>query len=163
MKKIIFVLTFILSIATCVFASDVSVQINGEIVNFKDDKGNIVNAQIINDRTMVPMRKIFEILGAEIEWDGENRRVTGAKGNTIIELQIDNPVATKTVNGNLEQIKLDSAPTIINDRTMVPLRFIAESLDKQVGWDASNRTAIIIDYSYFTNLLKNNATALHNF
>lgn len=163
MKKIIFVLTFILSLSACVFASDVSVQINGEIVNFKDEKGNIVNAQIINSRTMVPMRKIFEILGAEINWDGANRKVTGIKGDTTIELQIDNPVATKVVNGSIEQIKLDTAPTIINNRTMVPLRFIAESLDKQVGWDASNRTAIIIDYSYFTNVLKTNATALYNF
>ena len=78
MKKFIFIVTFILSLSASVFASDVSVQINGEIVNFKDDKGNIVNAQIINDRTMVSMRKIFEILGSEIEWDGENRKVTGS-------------------------------------------------------------------------------------
>ena len=58
---------------------------------------------------------------------------------------------------------LDSMPTIVNDRTMVPLRFIAESLDKQVGWDNVNRTAIIIDYGYFSNVLKTRAAALYNF
>ena len=163
MKKIIFVLTFIIALTTCSFASNVSVQINGEIVNFKDEQGNIVNAQIINDRTMVPMRKIFEILGATIEWDSENRAVTGIKDDVTIKLQIDNPVATKTLNGKTEEILLDAPPTIINDRTMVPLRFIAESLDKQVGWDVSNRTAIIINYEYFENVLKNRAPALYNF
>ena len=163
MKKIIFILTFILSLSASVFASNVNVQINGEIVNFKDEQGNVVNAQIINDRTMVPMRKIFEILGAEIEWDGENRKVTGTKGDVVIELQIDNPIATKKVNGELQQITLDAPPTIVNDRTMVPLRFIAESLDKQVGWDGQNRTAIIIDYSYFSNKIKTDAPALYNF
>ena len=163
MKKIIFILTFILVLTTCSFASNVSVQINGEIVNFKDEQGNTVNAQIINDRTMVPMRKIFEILGATISWDGENRIVTGVKGNTTIKLQIDNTIATKTVNGNATEIVLDAAPTIVNSRTMVPLRFIAESLEKQVGWDSANRTAIIIDYGYFSNVLKTRATALYNF
>lgn len=163
MKKFIFVLTFILAITTSVFASDVSVKINNEIVNFKDDKGNIVNAQIINDRTMVPMRKIFELLGASVEWDGTNRIVTGTKNDISIKLQIDNKTATKTINGVEENILLDTAPTIVNDRTMVPLRFIAESLDKQVGWDGANRTAIIIDYDYFANKLKTNAPALYNF
>ena len=62
-----------------------------------------------------------------------------------------------------EEIKLDAAPMILNDRTMVPLRFIAESLDKKVGWDTDNRTAIIIDYDYFMNDLKLSATALYNF
>lgn len=163
MKKIIFILTFIIAITTCSFASDVFVQINGEIINFKDEQGNTVNAQIINNRTMVPMRKIFEVLGATINWDGENRIVTGVKENITIKLQIDNIVATKIVDGKEEEIVLDAAPTIVNDRTMVPLRFIAESLDKQVGWDSSNRTAIIIDYEYFANVLKTRATALYNF
>lgn len=163
MKKIIFVFMLILVMSTTVFASNVSVKINNDIVNFKDENGNIVNAQIINDRTMVPMRKIFEILGAEIEWDGENRIVTGTKDDTKIKLQINNNVATKTVNGVEEKIILDTPPMIVNDRTMVPLRFIAESLDKQVGWDNQNRTAIIIDYDYFANQLKSKAPALYNF
>ena len=163
MKKIIFVLTFILSLSASVFASNVDVQINGEIVNFKDEQGNVVNAQIINDRTMVPMRKIFEILGVQIDWDGENKIVTAQKDNTMIKLQIDNTIATKIVNGEEEEITLDTPPTIVNDRTMVPLRFIAESLDKQVGWDNKNKTAIIIDYGYFSNKIKQDAPALYTF
>ena len=51
---------------------------------------------------------------------------------------------------------------IVNDRTLVPLRFIAESLGKQVGWDASSYTAVIIDYDYFSNLIKKENLYLYN-
>lgn len=163
MKKIILACIFIITMCSTVFASDVKVQINGEIVDFKDADGDIVNAQIINDRTMVPMRKIFEVLGAIVEWDGENRIVTGIKDDKIIKLQIDNPVTSKTISGKEEEIILDVAPTIVDGRTLVPLRYIAESLEKQVGWDANQRTAIIVDYSYFTNELKQKAPALYKF
>ena len=146
-----------------VYAADVKVQINGEIVDFKDAQGNTVNAQIINDRTMVPMRKIFELLGLTVDWDGENRIVTGEKGDTKITLQIDNPIVKKEVAGKEEEITLDAAPTIVDDRTLVPLRFIAESIDKQVGWDNDNRTAIIIDYQYFLDEINKKSPNLYQF
>ena len=49
---------------------------------------------------------------------------------------------------NRKRIEFDVQPQLINDRTMVPLRFISESLGKQVAWDAREQTAIIIDYDY---------------
>lgn len=163
MKKIIFVCMLIFVMSTTVFAADVNVQINGENVNFTDSNGQTVNAQVINSRTMVPMRKIFEVLGAEVEWDGETRTVTGSKENIEVKLQIDNNIATKTINGVSEDIILDTPPMLVDSRTMVPLRFIAESLDKQVGWDSENRTAIIIDYGYFSDRLKNKLNNLYAF
>ena len=163
MKKFLVVFLAVFCLSSVSLAADVKVQINGEIVDFKDSAGNTVNAQILNDRTMVPMRKIFEVLGATVDWDGEERIVTGTKGDTIIKLQIDNPVVTKEKSGVEETLTLDVAPTIIEDRTMVPLRFIAESLDKQVGWDSANRTAIIIDYSFFSNELNKNCSNLYQF
>lgn len=137
-----------------VFAANVDVQLNGEIIDFTDSEGNKVNAQIINDRTMVPLRKIFEELGCEIIWNADTRSVMATKDNKQVVLQIDNKTASKFEDGVEQKIKLDVAPTIVNDRTLVPLRFIAESLGKQVGWDASSYTAVIIDYDYFTNLVK---------
>lgn len=163
MKKIVLVFIFIITICSTVFATDVNVQINSEKVNFTDSEGNTVNAQVVNSRTMVPMRKIFELLGLEVEWDGENKIVTGKSENITIILQIDNNVATKEVAGQKKEIILDVPPMLIEDRTMVPLRFIAESLDKQVGWDNKERTAVIIDYTYFLNTLKSKATPLYNF
>ena len=163
MKKFIFVCVLLLTMSTVVFATDVKVKINDSNVDFTDASGNVVNAQIVNSRTMVPMRKIFELLGLSVEWDGENKIVTGKKDNLLIQLQIDNNIATKELNGTKTQIKLDTPPMIIENRTMVPLRFIAESLDKQVGWDKDARTAVIIDYSYFLNTLKTKAKPVYNF
>lgn len=163
MKKFIFVCVLLLTMSTVVFATDVKVKINDNNVDFTDASGNIVNAQIVNSRTMVPMRKIFELLGLSVEWDGENKIVTGKKDNLLIQLQIDNNIATKELNGTKTQIELDTPPMIIENRTMVPLRFIAESLDKQVGWDKNARTAVIIDYSYFLNTLKTKANPVYNF
>ena len=163
MKKFIFVCVLLLTMSTVVFATDVKVKINDSNVDFTDANGNVVNAQIVNSRTMVPMRKIFELLGLSVEWDGENKIVTGKKDNLLIQLQIDNNIATKELNGTKTQIELDTPPMIIENRTMVPLRFIAESLDKQVGWDKDARTAVIIDYSYFLNTLKTKAKPVYNF
>lgn len=145
-----------------VFAANVEVQLNGEILDFTDSEGNKVNAQIINDRTMVPLRKIFEELGCKIIWNANTRSVMATKDNKQVVLQIDNREASKFENGIEQKIKLDVAPMIVNDRTLVPLRFIAESLGKQVGWDASSYTAVIIDYDYFSNLIKKENLNLYN-
>ena len=149
-----------------VYASDIKVQINGEIIDFTDSNGAKVDAQIINNRTMVPFRKIFNSLGVtdeNITWIGETRTVITKKDNIEIELQIDNNVAKKTINGETTEIKLDSAPVIYENRTLVPVRFIAESMEKLVGWDSSNKTAVIIDFDYFVNQIKNKSNALYEF
>lgn len=144
-------------------SNEIQVQLNGEYLDFTDENGQKVVPQIINDRTMVPMRKIFEVLGATITWDGDTKTVTGVKDNVTISLQIDNLVATKNANGVEEKITLDSAPTIVNGRTLVPVRFIAESLEKKVGWDAENRTVIVIDTSIAENMLKEKASNLYEY
>ena len=158
--KICFViLIFICSQSVC-FASNVDVQLNGKILDFTDSLGNIVEAQIINDRTMVPMRRIFEELDTTVEWDGTTRSITAYNNDVTIKLQIGNVIATKIADDISSTITLDSPPVIVNDRTLVPLRFIAESLGKQVDWDDTNRTAIIIDYDYFVNKFYTSAGAL---
>lgn len=156
---------FIMIFSVC-YASDVQVQVNGDVLNFADSNGNVVNPQIINDRTMVPFRKIFNSLNVadeNITWIAETRTIKAKQNDTQIELQIGNDVAKKIVNGNAQNIKLDSAPVIVNNRTLVPLRFIAESLGKTVAWDGVNRTAIIIDYDYFLNAIKDKSNTLYGF
>lgn len=161
MKKFIFTLIALLSISTCVFAG-VTVELNGETLNFTDENGYTVNPQIINSRTMVPLRKIFETLGADIEWYGETETVIATKGDTKVKLQINNPIAELTKEGVTQKITLDSKPVIVNDRTLVPLRFISESLEKQVAWDQETQTAIIIDYDYFIDVFKTKAPVFYN-
>ena len=139
-------------------SDSIKVQQDGKYVDFRDSNGNIVEPQIINGRTMVPFRKIFNSLGVsdeEINWDGETRTVTAKKDNIEIELQIDNNVAKKIISGDETQIILDQAPIIIDGRTLVPVRFIAESMEKKVGWDSDNRTVIIIDSEKLISDLEN--------
>ncbi len=98
-------------------------------------------------RTLVPIRFISEAFGADVEWDPVERKVTikmnptenhGAK---LIELWI----GKKTVSVNLQKEKIDVAPVIVPPgRTMVPLRFIAETFGSEVKWDPVNRTITII-------------------
>ncbi len=95
-------------------------------------------------RTVVPIRAIVEALGGTIEWDGTERKVTINFNGTVIELWIDKPQAR--VNGEMKWIDPDNhdvKPIIINDRTMLPLRFVAEALGCKVEWDAATRTITI--------------------
>ena len=137
--------------------STIKVMQDGQYIDFTDSEGNVVEPQIINDRTMVPFRKIFNSLGVvdeNIEWIGETSTVKASKDNVEIELQIGNNVAVKSISGETEEIKLDSAPVIVEGRTLVPVRFIAESMNKLVGWDADYRTVIIIDTEKLLNKLE---------
>lgn len=159
MRKIFLCVFLIVSLLTigCVYATDVSVKINGRAITFED-----TNAQIINNRTMVPFRKIFNELGVsndDIDWNGDTKTIIAQKDQVEIKLQIGNAIAEKKLDNNTTKITLDSEPVIINGRTLVPLRFIAESLGKIVSWDSNSKTAIINDEGYVdTNINTNTNT-----
>lgn len=124
--------------------NDVAVKINGEPLEFD------VPAQIINDRTMVPMRKIFETFGFTVQWLPESRTIISINNNIVIAMGIDSPVMNVTNLAAAEAernvvYQLDSPPTIVGDRTLVPVRAIAEGLGKNVDWDDLTRTVLITD------------------
>lgn len=98
-----------------------------------------VPAQIINDRTMVPLRAIFEALDATVEWDGDTRTITGKKGDTTVVMVVDNT----EMKVNDEVKTLDTPAQIVNDRTLVPARAISEALGADVQWDGATRTVTI--------------------
>lgn len=89
----------------------------------------------INGRIMLPVRDISEALGAEIQWDSITRTVTAVKQGSHIKLQIDS--TTAFVNG--ETKILDVPATIINGKTLVPVRFISESFGADVTWNQQDR------------------------
>ncbi len=94
---------------------------------------------IRNGRTMVPFRAIFEALGAEVDYDPATNTVFGFKGPSFVIL---NPGKTTAwVSGRYS--KLDSGPVIVNGRTLVPLRFVAESLGEKVEWIEANNSVLI--------------------
>ena len=151
--KRVLLLTIILVLSVCSFTfakdeSSIKVQIDGNYLDFTDEQGNKVEPQLINNRTMVPLRKIFESLDCNISWNQETKTVTAVSNNSEIKLTIDDERATTT---NLEtketkEIILDSVPVIVDNRTLVPVRFIAESLNKDVEWAQDTKTVVIIDY-----------------
>lgn len=106
-----------------------------------------VAPQIVEGRTLLPIRYIAEPLGATVNWDGIERKVTVSlenTENTVIELWIGKNIAR--VNGNYKFIDPNNpkvVPLIISGRTMLPVRFIAENLGCQVDWDSITKTITI--------------------
>ena len=85
---------------------------------------------IVNNRTMLPARFAAEALGGVVTWNAEARKVTILSGETGIELYIDS--TTAYIDGR--EVTLDSAPFIKDDRTYLPVRFVAEALGAKVDW-----------------------------
>ena len=110
-----------------------------EIVVNGEAKELDVPAQIINDRTMVPLRAIFEALGATVEWDQETQTVTSEKGDTKVKLTI----GENKIYVNDEAKDLDVAGQIVESRTLVPARAVAEAYGCKVDWNGETRTVII--------------------
>ena len=100
-----------------------------------------VEPTIINSRTLVPMRAIFEALDASVSWDAETSTATGEKDGRIIKIIKDSTIAYV----DDKEITLDSPATIVNGRFLVPVRFIAESFGIEVNWDALSKTVIFKD------------------
>ena len=111
----------------------ITVILNGSALSF--DQTPI----ILNDRTMVPMRTIFESLGYKVNWNQSTKTVTatGSKGTIVITIGAD----SMSVNGKTKYI--DSPAMIYNDRTLVPVRAIGEASGCNVSWDGNSRTVTI--------------------
>jgi hypothetical protein len=105
------------------------VSFNNQIVKFSD-----ASPYIKNKRTMVPMRGVFELVGAQMTWDNDRQKITAISGGNMVELYIGKSTAYR----NGKPITLEAPPEISKNRTMVPLRFAVESLGLKVGWDADN-------------------------
>ena len=98
-----------------------------------------VRPVINNDRTLVPIRVIAEQMGAEVHWLEQERAVLIEKPGTRIRLVLNSTAAT--VNDVPQS--LDVAPVIIGDRTMLPMRFVAEYLGAEVDWCPESFSVLI--------------------
>lgn len=113
---------------------EIKVKLNGVELTFD------VPPQTINDRTMVPMRKIFESLGATVEWDEDVQVAVAKKGDIELEIKVDSTLMTKM---GRDPISIDVPPQMVNDRVLVPIRAIAEGFDAEVTWDEATQTVNI--------------------
>jgi len=119
---------------------EVSVTLNGTPMEFD------VTPIFSNNRILVPMRAIFEALGLEVEFHDGSRRgrsVIATKENFRLEIGIDSAWGEIERGDKRDFIGLDTNATIHNNRTMVPLRFIAEATGANVEWDEATRTVAI--------------------
>lgn len=114
---------------------DIIVRLNGKGIDF------VQRPMVYRDRTMVPLRAIFEAMGAYVDWDGNTKTVTATKDDTQIKLQIGSNQLY--VNGAAKE--LDAPALIYNDYTLVPARAVAEAFGAQVSW---NNDARIVDIAY---------------
>lgn len=116
----------------------VQVAVNGQLVKFPDqDQKPYIDPT--TDRTLVPIRFVMETIEAKVDWYGPEQKVTITKADTQIELWINKIIVR--VNG--VQTATDQPPVLVQDRTMVPLRFFSEKLGYTVDWDPLSRVASI--------------------
>jgi hypothetical protein len=94
---------------------------------------------IVSGRTLVPLRPIIEGLGGGITWVSETRSVEVEFNGTTLLLQIGN--RTAVVNG--KAVQMDVPATIMNGRTMLPVRFVSEHLGADVQWEELTKTVTI--------------------
>ena len=102
------------------------------------------NPFIQNGTTLVPLSKIADQLGGEIAWEPSSKTIIGKKDNTSFMLTINNKEAI--INGTI--IDLATPPIITQGATMVPIKFIAQSLGMDVKWESGSRTIIISNPGY---------------
>lgn len=151
MKKIIsllLVVGLVLSSATLAFANEneISVYVEGQKVSFD------VPPQTINDRTMVPIRAIFEVMGATVNWDNATQTAICTKDNTVVKM---------TLNSKIEYIndvpyEMDVAPVIVDNRTLAPARYVAEAFGYFVNWDGNTKSVLINKTSKIKDGTKDN-------
>lgn len=109
----------------------ISVTLNGQEV--KSDVRAYVDG---NSRTMIELRSVAEALGAEIGWDGETQTVSLTLDDETIDIQI----GQKKYSLNGSRKDMDTEAVIVDGRTMIPVRVVAEALGAEVGWNAETKT-----------------------
>lgn len=151
MKKIISLLLVVVGLvlsSTLAFANEneISVYVEGQKVSFD------VPPQTINDRTMVPIRAIFEVMGATVNWDNATQTAICTKDNTVVKM---------TLNSKIEYIndvpyEMDVAPVIVDNRTLAPARYVAEAFGYFVNWDGNTKSVLINKTSKIKDGTKDN-------
>ncbi|WP_442916425.1 copper amine oxidase N-terminal domain-containing protein [Lysinibacillus sp. OF-1] len=127
------IVPLLLQPATAQAAKAITITVDG--VQLKTDQP----PAMIQGRVMLPLRAIFEALGASVNWDSKNQTVTGYKEDTTVVLKMKSKVAT--ING--KSVTLDVPAQILRGRTMVPVRFVSEALGQDVDWNSVNQTVTI--------------------
>jgi len=113
---------------------DLTVTVGEQSVDFGD-----AVPVFIKERTLVPLRAIFEAMGATVDWDSETRTIFASRKDRSIKLFIDKSIALV----DNQEVLLEAPAIIFKERTLVPLRFIGEAFDGIVDWNSKTKTVAI--------------------
>lgn len=149
-KALCLLAVFFLLCSSCVWAIEekmititenpITVTYNGDAVFFPD-----ATPTIANGRTLVPARAIMERAHLTVEFDADNRIVVATKDDLTIKMPLDNTKAEVIDGSKVKTIVLDEPARLIQNRTFVPVRFIAECLNVKVNWNPYIREVVLID------------------
>ena len=112
--------------------SEIHMVYNDKVVKYDDVKP--VNT---DGRVMIPFRAALENMGASVDYDDSIRLVTAKKGDTTIMLTLMDDTIYVDDNGSESTVKMDTPMIIVDDRTLVPIRFMSNAFGMQVGWDGN--------------------------
>jgi len=101
------------------------------------------SAYMKNGTTLVPMKAIFEALGATVSYDSATKKVTATKDSKKIVIGVGNKTAYVDANGTTSTIALSHPAEIYQGTTMVPLRFVSQALGADVTFDEAALTVYI--------------------
>lgn len=103
------------------------------------DPGRETAPTVINGRTLIPIRAVIEALGGTVGYDAKEQKITLKKDKATLEMWIGK--ASIKLNGSIKT--MDTVPVILDGRTMVPVRFVAENFGYSVAWKAATQTVVI--------------------
>ena len=120
----------------------ITVRVNGTQLSFRG-----VSPQTIEGRVMVPLRTVLEKLGATVEWNADDRSLVATRGGRDVYL----PVGSRLAQVEGRPVSLEAPAVLSRGTTLVPLRFIAESLGAEVKWDYRTQTVYVSTLSSFAD------------
>ncbi|MBE7034654.1 MAG: copper amine oxidase N-terminal domain-containing protein [Ruminococcaceae bacterium] len=133
----------------------ITVTYNGELLAFTD-----AVPQIINGRTLVPVRVIMERAGMSVAFEESTGTILAQGKDVQIEMRLDETVAKVTQGQTVASVALEEPARLIDGRTFVPVRFVAESLQTKVNWNPAAREVVIIDTAEWKRELTENSDFL---
>lgn len=131
----IFGISAVISFSAVISTYGASIKINDKALE------SDMEPQIIEGRTMVPVRAIFEGVGAEVDWNADTKTVTGKMGNNNVTMVVGEKAMT--VNG--KKINMDGTVMIIDSRAFAPARYVAEAFGYDVSWNGDTKEVLIND------------------
>ena len=135
----------------------VNVMFNGEMIPFPDQK-----PEIVDGRTMVPVRAVMESMGAKVDYEASQRSVAITLNGATVNFTVGSDTYSVTKDGQVTTGKMDCPCYVKGGRTMVPVRFLAEASGYTVLWDQARRTVVIVDAEALAAEIDQNFTYINS-